>query len=224
MSYFKKCSQGFTLVELLVALFIMSIATALLLANYPDSTVRIELLNSTHSFSLLVREAQIRGSAIDTIGSTLGGYGVFVDSATSSQAILFGDSIGDGSHKNNSGLEIGDGLYNYVVTDKIKSTLKMKNGLTFRRLCVASSTATNPSPNTQGYLCNKINGVDIKTLTISFIRPSQMTHIYVNGSSTEDFSGACVQIYSLKTPAAGHVRSIRVYHAGIITTTTTTCD
>lgn len=228
MSFFKKSALGFTLVELMVSLFIMSIATALLLANYPDSTVRIELLNNVHKFSLLVREAQIRGSAVDSAVEDFGGYGVFIDSATSSQAVLFADGVGDRTLKNRSGFVVGDGLYDQgVVTDKTKSILKFKEGFTFKKLCVASSTATNPSPNSKGYLCGKIRNTDtfpIKTLTIAFIRPSQTANIYVNGSTFEKFSEACVQIYSLKTPTSGHVRSIHIYNSGVITTTATSCD
>lgn len=227
MSFLKKSIRGFTLVELMVALFIMSVSTALLLANYPDSTVRIELLNNVHKFALLIREAQIRGSAVDSANESIGGYGVFIDSATSSQAVLFADGVGDKSLKNSSGFTIGNGIYDQNATDTLKSTLKLKEGFTFKKLCVASSTATGPV-STKGYLCREITNGDnsskIKTLTISFIRPSQTAHIYVNGSTLEDFSEACIQIYSLKTPTAGHVRSIQVYHAGVITTTATACE
>ena len=85
--------KAFTLIEVMVAMFIMSVSTAMLLANYPDSTIRLTLLNNSHNFALLVREAQIRGSAVDSATTTIGGYGILVDKATSSQAILFSDSV-----------------------------------------------------------------------------------------------------------------------------------
>jgi prepilin-type N-terminal cleavage/methylation domain-containing protein len=223
-SFLKKYSRGFTLVELMVSLFIMSISTGLLLANYPNSTTRIELLNDVHTFALLVREAQLRGSAVDSSANLIGGYGLFVNSATTSQSLFFADGVGDGTVKNSSGLSIGDGLYD-TASDTVKSIQKLKDGFSFKKLCVASSTATGPKP--KGFLCSRVNLTDaqnIKNLTISFTRPSNTAHIYVNGESQNDFDAACVQIYSLRTPEEGHVRSVLVYHSGIVTTTATACE
>lgn len=228
----KKGLRGFTLVELMVALFIMSVSTVLLLANYPDSTVRLNLLNNAHSFALLVREAQLRGSAIDSASSTVSGYGIFINSATSSVAILFSDATDNSSGiplKSTSGFPIGDGLYDTAFSpkDSIKNTLQLKDTFTFKKLCVASSTATGPRIGTSSFLCTKVNATDItpiKTLTISFTRPSQVAHIYVNNATSSDFSKACIQLYSLKTPKAGHIRSVVVSHSGVITTTATACE
>lgn len=227
-SFFTRCTKGFTLIELMVALFIMSIATVLLLANYPDSTVRLNLLNNTHSLALQIREAQIRGSAVDSASSTAGGYGVFINSATSTQSILFSDSFSGLDIKNQAGLDIGDGLYKTSISpDKIVSTLKLKNTFTFKKLCVSSSTISNPilmAKAPHSFYCGSDYPYPISSLTISFMRPSQIAHIYINNSTTTDFASACIQIYSLKTPSPGHIRSVQVFHSGIITTTVTSCN
>lgn len=215
----------------MVALTIMLVGTGLLLENYPNSTLRLTLLNNTHISALLIREAQIRGSAVDssaTVSNSVGGYGVFINLATSSQAILFGDSIKflESSHpglKNKFGFDIGDGLYDEAVSlDKVKSTLKFKEGFTFKKLCVASSTASEGITN--GYLCSTVNTVPIRTLTISFNRPSQIAHMYINGNSANDFAGACIQLYSPKSPEVGHIRSIKVSHSGMVTTSMNPCN
>ena len=215
----------------MVALFIMSIATVLLLANYPDSTIRMALLNSTHTFALQIREAQIRGSAVDSASSTAGGYGVLIDSANSLQSILFSDNVNrlDGSIvKNSSGFPVGDGLYDKAIspTDAIKSTIILKERFSFGKLCVASTTALESmgSPTPQKFLCSTVNAKPISTLTISFIRPSQVAHMYINGTTTADFESACIQLFSPKTPNPGHIRSVRVFHSGVITTTATSCN
>lgn len=220
----KHCRSGFTLIEIMVALFIMTVATGLLLANYPDSTVRLTLLNSTHNLALLIREAQIRGSAVDTASSTLGGYGVFIDSATSSQSILFGDATAGLGLTNSAGFSIGDGLYNANNSqDVIKNILKLNSGFTFKKLCVGSSTAPiGIAP--YGFLCDTTNIPPVRSLTISFARPSQTAHIYMNNSTTTDFTSACIQLYSLKTPEVGHIRSVWVFHSGVVTTTTSPCN
>jgi prepilin-type N-terminal cleavage/methylation domain-containing protein len=225
--FFVKSVKGFTLIELMVAMTIMAVTTVLLLANYPDSTVRLSLLNDSHSVALLIREAQLRGSAIDSVSGTVDGYGIFIDKEKDpTEAILFSDSI-DGVTKNNFGIDIGDGLYDLtsVPPDTIKNTFVLKDTFLFKKLCVASSTATGLVTN--GFLCSKVNHDDslpINSLTISFIRPSQVAHIYVNNNKLNEFSSACIQIYSLKTPTSGHVRSIQVLRSGVITTTATSCD
>lgn len=219
----RKHTKGFTLIELLVSLTIMLVATGLLLSNYPESTIRLTLLNDTHTFALLIREAQIRGSAVDSSNNSIGGYGVYIDSATSSQALLFADSTTTPPITNSADLSIGDGLYDIALSpDKVKSTLLFTKGFTFKKLCVASSTALE-IPNSYGFLCHNVNTVPIKTLTISFNRPSQIAHIYINGSSADDFPSACVQLYSLKSPEPGHVRSIQILHSGVITTSISSC-
>lgn len=225
LSSIGKSMKGFTLVELMVALFIMMVSTGLLLANYPDSTVRIRLLNNTHKTALLIREAQIRGSAIDSDGSTIGGYGFFINLATPTQAIIFSDSINGVDYTNQAGFRVGDGLYDKSIstTDSIKNTMNLDVGFIFKKICVGSSTA-NISVAPHGFLCNINNIPNINTLTVSFTRPSQKAYIYINGDRNIEFSSACVQIYSPKTPNVGHVRSIQIYNSGMTTTNVLSCD
>ncbi len=210
-------------------MFIMSVSTGLLLSNYPDSTIRLTLLNDTHNLALLFREAQIRGSAVDSASTTVGGYGVFLDRATTTKSILFSDSahnIDNIITKNSAGLAIGDGIYNkgYSPEDMLKDTITLKDGFTYKKLCVASSTAAEYIATPKQFLCNSINGEPISTLTVSFTRPSQVAHMYVNNNVDNDFSAACVELYSPRSPNAGHTRSVRILHSGVITTSTKTCD
>ncbi len=219
---FCKSVRGFTLIELMVSLTIVLTVTGLLLENYPESTIRLTLLNNTHAFALLVREAQVRGSAIDSgYNTTAGGYGVYINLATSSQALLYSDSVNGVNLVNSAGLSVGDGVYDESVSpDIIKNTLLFKKGFEFKKICVASSTAVTP----YGFLCNTSNSPPINNLNISFSRPSQNAHIYINNSTSTDFASACVQIYSIKSPNVGHVRSILIYHSGMVTTVMTPCD
>lgn len=219
-----KFIRGFTLIELMVALSIMAVSTGLLLANYPSSIVKLTLLNSTHSTSLLIREAQIRGSAVDSASTTIGGYGIFINKVASpSKVILFSDNVDGVNLTNNSGFPVGDGLYNVAVSpDVVKDTLQFKDGYYFKKLCVASSTATGPQP--KGFLCDTVNDIPITTMSISFNRPSQTAHIYINGDNSADFASACIQVYSPKSPEPGNIRAVQILHSGVITTKTTSCD
>lgn len=210
-------------------MFIMSVSTAMLLANYPDSTIRLTLLNNSHNFALLVREAQIRGSAVDSATTTIGGYGILVDKATSSQAILFSDSvdnIANDIRKNSAGLAIGDGVFDKVYSpdDTQKDILTFKDKYIFKKLCVASTTALEYIATPSPFLCASVNTIPINTITISFTRPSQIAHIYVNNLKDNDYLGACIELYSPQSPKPGHVRSVQVLHSGVITTTTKPCN
>lgn len=216
--------KGFTLIELMVALFIIAISTGLLLANYPESTVRIALLNYTHSYALFLREAQIRGSAVDSVNNTVGGYGVVVTTADPSKATLFSDSVVGLDLLNSAGLSIGDGIYDTdAAPDEIKNTINLKDGFTFKKLCVASSTALQEIAP-YGFVCNTDNEPHIDSLTISYMRPSQDAHIYINNSTSTDFDSACIQLYSPKSPKDGNIRSVVVYHSGIISTIVGSCN
>jgi prepilin-type N-terminal cleavage/methylation domain-containing protein len=209
--------RGFTLVELLICIGIMVIMTGTLLWRYPESTMKMNLATKTHQLSGLVREAQIRGSSVDSVNGSVGGYGIFIDSATSSQVILFKDNVEDGL-VSSSGLGIGDGLYDMWPVQEAKSITKLLPNYSFKKLCI-----TNPSDPTK-FLCNDNNTPPIITLTVSFTRPSTSADIYINGSSASSFSSACIQLYSPKSPEIGHIRSVQVYHSGMVTTSVTPCD
>lgn len=225
-----KITEGFTLIEVMVAMFIMSVSTMLLLSNYPDSTVRLTLLNYTQSLTLLAREAQIRGGSVDSGAVIIGGYGIHIDNATNSQAILFSDSVEDGLGNviglNPAGLSIGDGLFDRTVSpgDTLKSTLVLKPGFVIKKTCVASSTASEYLSSPKPFLCSTVNGIPIRSLTVSFMRPSQAAHVHINGENVNDFDSACIELYSPKSPIPGHIRSVQVFHSGVIISTARVCD
>ncbi len=220
--FFSKASRGFTLVELLISMAIMMTMTGVLLGKYPESTIKLTLANANNALALLIHEAQQRGSSVDSVNSTLGGYGIFFDRATSTEVILFGDRI-DLSIPNSQGLPIGNGLYDSGPINEKKSTTRLQSNYSYKKLCVGTTTAPlSKAPN--GFLCDATSTPSIDTLTISFSRPSQVAHIYINNSTTTDFSSACIQLYSQKSPEIGHIRSLKVYHSGMVTTARTSCD
>ncbi len=207
----------------------MSVSTGLLLSNYPDSTVRLVLLNSSHDLALLFREAQIKGSSIENASTEISGFGVYINSATPTKAVLFADSpknINDDIRLNAAGFKIGDGLFDtaYSPEDFVRNSLTLKDRYSYKKLCVASSTASENSPVSKQFLCNTVNTIPITSITVSFIRPSQQAHIYVNGTTTNDFDEACIELYSPKSPSEGHVRSVRILRPGVVSTTAKACD
>lgn len=219
ISPFGKSVKGFTLIELMVSIAIMGMMTGFLFLNYPDSAVRVSLVNSMQATELLIREAQMRGSAVDSTsasGAVLGGYGVYLeikDSNTQSEAVLFGDTVGVGTF-NSSGLSVGNGLYDkppVSMIDETSSILSLPTGFSIARFCVGVA------PSTQ---CFSASG---QSLTISFTRPSPNPHIYLNDDSGTNYAGACIEIQSKDPNLTGHTRSINVYNSGMISNAVSPC-
>lgn len=206
--------KGFTLVELMMCVAIMLLMTGALLQKYPETTMRMNVSNTAHKLALLVREAQIRGSAVDSVNSTLGGYGMYFDLANNKEAILFGDTI-DSSISKPFGLGVGNGIYDGLVVDKKKSSITMPIGYSFKKLCIKAATS---------YVCNDDYSPHITNLTISFSRPSTFANIYINGDPLTEYSSACVEVNSPKAPLSGHVRSVQFYHSGMVTTSNGPCQ
>ena len=205
--------KGFTLIELLVTVSIMAVILGITLSGGPQALMRLSLSDATYATELYIREAQLQGSAINSINSTFGGAGVFFDLASSTQVSKFKDRI-DPSIVHSIG--IGNGLYDQSPIDELDVRQIIVGRHTIAKLCVRTGTAP--------FTCNEENVPPISNLTISFTRPSQNTQIYINNSTTTNYSAACVQVNSLKAPAPGYVRSIIIYRSGMITKKLNTCE
>lgn len=214
-SLFKRRISGFTMVELIISISIMMTMTVLLLSKYPESAIKMNLINSAQVISLLIREAQIRGSAVDSINSTLGGYGVYVkiaDDNSLSTIKLFGDTV-DGSF-NTTGLPIGNGIFELSPTDETESVTSLPFGYRITKVCGGEKPATCYSD------------VD-KTLTISFTRPSPNPDIYLNATKDSkgvNYSRACIEIQAPDPLLFNHIRSVNIFNSGMINTSTSTCS
>lgn len=208
---FRSSLQGFTLTELLVSISVMAIILGITMSGGPQAIMRLTLSDNAYQAELLLREAQLQGSAINSISNLYGGAGIFVDLATSSQVVKFRDLVVPDVARP---VGIGNGLYEQGISEYV-STVKTVNRHRIGVICVA--TNTNP------FICSDDTGVDIKNLTVSFNRPKQAAHIYVNNSTSTDYTSACLQLDSLRTPEKGYVRSIFVYRSGMITRKVSPC-
>ncbi len=207
--------KGFTLVELIISLGIIMLLTAILLADYPETATRLSLVNANQSTALLVREAQVRGSAIDSVNGTYGGYGVYVALDSPSQVILFGDTV-DATASIGHDIPIGDSMYETSPINETDKTLVFPRGYFVSKICVGSGYP---------FTCNASFTPEIRTLTISFIRPHPEAHIFINGNATGTQStGGCIELHSPRAPRGGHIRSVQVYESGMIRTVSGSCD
>jgi prepilin-type N-terminal cleavage/methylation domain-containing protein len=195
--------SGFTLVELIVSVSIMVMVMTITLSGRPEAILRLSVSDAVSKTELLVRLMQLKGSSINSAGSLYGGAGVIFNRASSTQVTSFRDRVDDSIA---STLGVGNGLYGDTVESG--EVLLLDRGNRFGKLCVTMSTST--------FLCNDANTPAINNLTISFNRPTQKANIYINNSTAINYSAACVQIDSLKSPLRGYVKSIRVYKSGMI--------
>ena len=205
--------RGFTLIELGISLGIILVLTTILLSRYPETAVRLTLTNMSHTTALLIREAQVRGSAIDSVNSTLGGYGVYFERSNPARLVLFGDTV-DSAMEKPYGLPVGNGLYETgSPINETKTTTKLSNGYVVKKICVGTP-----------FVCNELNSPAINSLTISFTRPMPTPSIYINGSKSVNYSAACIELRSPRAPLSGHIRSVQVFSSGVIRTDVTKCD
>ncbi len=206
--------RGFTLVELIVGVAIMTIILGITFSGGPQAITRAALSDNAYQVELMIREAQLQGSAINSLGGLYGGAGVFFDRATSTEVLKFKDLVDDTS---TNSIKIGNGLYDASpVDEKEQPSFMFTRRNRIGHLCVATST----SP----IMCNDDYTPHITTLTISFIRPKQTAYIYINGTKTgETYTFACVGMYPQGASSTQFVKSILIYGSGMITKSDSRC-
>ena len=221
----KGFTRGFTVIELIVSLGIMITLLTVVTANYPESNIRLNLSNLTHETSLAIREAQLRGSAVDSQDLTIGGYGLYFGGSSSSTYISFADIA---TQAGPNGLNIGDALYS---TDETLATTTFQNQYRFNKFCIGKGYPFN---GTNSGSCNSdmTSGYPIiSSITINFTRPKPRPIISINQNdpsfnvnTMSNLPGACLELVNQKTVGAGNVRSVQVYLSGRIMTLNQGCQ
>ena len=157
----KNNKDGFTLVELLVTVSIMSLISASLFWNGRQFNDKLALSTTSQDVSLLIRGVQSYSSSVRESSSGTGqfsyGYGIDFDMSDLKSVTLFTDK------NSNKVYDLGDTLVEKNI---------LRNGVTIKSVCVTDAT------NTQS--CS----ASFKSLQITFIRPSLSATI-----STVDTSG-----------------------------------
>ena len=96
--YKKNLQKGFTIVEVVIVVFMASIIASVVVIKYKNFSNSIQLENTALDVALSVREAQVFGISsrgTTTMKSFFYGYGVCFDSTSPNSYISFIDSEGD---------------------------------------------------------------------------------------------------------------------------------
>lgn len=203
-----KKTKAFTLIELLISIAILLMMTGILLYDYPEYSIRVNLANMASKISLMLREAQIRGSAVDSgIANDVSGYGLDFK-LVNSEIVFFNDHPTDFSKS----IPLGDGLYDPATEEVSSSTLP--KGFKISALCVYYDSLSAP-------ICS--DSATISEITVSFTRPSSLANIYKDNNSSKTYDSACVELQSPEYPKPGHVRSVEVFGSGRIVTSNEIC-
>lgn len=100
MKFIKNTSSGYTLVEILVSVAIITIITSVVLWNQSRASNRVLLANAVNETAVFIREAQVFGVGVRVVedggGDTFDvAYGVYGE-LDGDYIILFADKNGDG--------------------------------------------------------------------------------------------------------------------------------
>lgn len=196
--------KGFTLVEMLVAVAIFTMMSAIILYNYPEFNNASALDNLAHQIALSIREAQVYGISVRQTQSGYAGYGIFVDRSAPNSFILFTD-------KDNSK------TYDEAAGEMV-SQFTINAGNFIQDLCY------NLQSSTYSVNSSKIATCGSQTLTIVFTRPDPDAFISVidrNGIAVPAYGSATSPNVSgeivLSSNRGTYRKIIQVYTTGQIT-------
>lgn len=178
-------SSGFTLVEMLVVIGIITVISALVLANNNRFGGQVLLQNLAYDVALSIRQAQVYGISVQRFKETstfAPGYGIYMNASSPTTYVVFGD------------LGTPNGVYD--INEAVE-TNQIQSGYAISKLQVQSAQAP---------------GVwsDVSKINITFRRPEPDAYIVANDDVLSfDSRGKLIGSQPLKDQARIEVRSPR---------------
>lgn len=170
-------NNGFTIIEILVAIAIFTIATTIVLVGYSEFSEKLFLKKTAQEIALLIHQARVYAFSVREFGDgndEYPGYGVHFYIDTPKTVSIFGDI--DNNKKKDDLEGIGE-IY------------KSKYGYKIKEMCINKNT---PDPND--------NKCGIKYLDIVYLRPNPSVSItaYDDDESFDNNDDAEITIESPK--------------------------
>lgn len=185
-----KLVSGFTLVEMLVSLSIVSLIMLTVLFNYSSFNDRLALSSAAQELAIVIRQAQTYGLTVRETKSTTRvfdkAYGIYFDSRSGSNRYksyyLFVDLDGDNAY------DVGTGNCGEVTTECIEK-ITMRNEIRVSSISVPSQVPAVINTQT-GVSCSTSNQ---SISTITFLRPNPDANINFYNSSWVLTTGPCTK-------------------------------
>lgn len=176
-THYLEKKKGFTLIEMIVVVAIISTVTALVLFNNAKLNSSILVSNTAYEIGLIVRESQVAGLGVRaTSDGFLSSHGVHFDIATPKTVILFADKNGNG------------------VYDPADNELTQEYSITNNRAgtVLGMCTGTSLSTSTNNY-CTISNTKQKADIVFARPNPEALFKIQdISTSAPEDYIGSLV--------------------------------
>ncbi len=177
MKKFFAKSRGFTLVELLVVLVLMSLITLAFLtrqSSFDSSTIMRSL---AYSIALSVRQAQVyglsvRGNSVGGVTTFASSHGLYFTSSNNASYVLFSDVDSDNIYKASVG-----------SPDIADQTFKLNSQFTISEVCAVAAGGVRCTQGGPGY--DDTSGSNsASAISIMFTRPNPDANIFAYDGST----------------------------------------
>lgn len=204
-----KTAKGFTIIELLVALAIMTFLMAVVSFNYGSSNDKLSIAAAGQELAVALRQTQVYGLAVreSGIGSTVFdyGYGIYlsIDPAQNDKYIIFVDKNFNNAYDAGSGCGSG-----YANTECVES-VPLRNNIKITAIELCDDAAGTCGPGSPFHTPD--------ALQITFKRPSTDSSIvfYQNGGAV---TGTAVNGNITLTSPKGRIYTVTIYRTGQINT------
>ncbi|MEO6536077.1 MAG: prepilin-type N-terminal cleavage/methylation domain-containing protein [Candidatus Paceibacterota bacterium] len=219
-----RANKGFTLVEMLVVLAIISIISAIAVTGQSTFNQSLLLTNTAYTVALSAREAQSFGLSSRKFGNvTNAGYGVHFDRSLPSSYQLFADisnvSVAPSNCPASAGgpdVKYGNCVYDSSPADGLVEKFTFSRGFKVLSFCGKQTTSGTL------YCSNSAPSNQLSTLDVVFIRPNTSAVISgtASGSSIKEFSCAIITLTDSTNVAT---KAIRISSLGEISIGQTVC-
>ncbi len=191
-------SRGLSLIEIIVAVGVMTLLMSVILYNYTTSNDNLYVSAAAQEVAIAIRQAQAFGLSVkeSAVGSGLFTYsfGVYFDSTVGQETTykIFIDKCGAANNIYDTSVSCGNG------TTELVETLTLRNGVKISNIC----DATNCPPGVA------------KKLHISFLRPNLDSIIYFTDAANSIVSGPVSTGKIMLTSPRGKTVTINVLYTG----------